>query len=276
MKYLDLNHKVYIDKINKKSRLVLLTQFSLIIIFLLIWEVGVNLGILDIFIFSKPSKIFDLLIDYFSTGEIYKHIKQSLIEVSLGLVIGTSLGIIIALVMWFSRFIQRILNPFLIVLNALPKTALAPIFIIWIGANTKGIVFVVISISIVITIINALHAFNNVNVDQIKMLRSFKATKIQILKYLVLPSNTNNLINITKVNIGMSWIGVIVGEFIVSRFGLGYLITYGTQVFRLDLVMMSVFILAILTMLMNITFDLLILGCNYIKRLFINKERKFK
>ena len=82
------------------------------------------------------------------------------------------------------------------------------------------------------------------------MLKSFGANKIQILFKLIIPANFVNLINIIKINIGMSWVGVIVGEFIVSRYGLGYLIMYGSQVFNMNLVMMGVFVLAIISFLM--------------------------
>ncbi len=277
MNYIDKYHETYMKKMKRNSILVTLIQLLSIIIVLVSWEFLVTIEVLEEFIFSKPSSIFNLTIQYFKSGEIYKHINQSLLEVTLGLFFGTTIGITIALLLWFSTISQRIVNPFLIVLNALPKTALAPIFIIWVGTNTNGIVFVAVSISLVITIINALNGFNNVNQDQIKMLQSFKATKLQTLRYLIIPSNIDNIITITKVNIGMSWIGVIVGEFIVSRYGLGYLITYGSNVFRLDLVMMSVVILALLTVLMNTTFDILIILIRKLNRIIKNNlERKYK
>ena len=178
------------------------------------------------------------------------HTIVSTIEVILGLVIGTILGIVIAIILYEVKILSKILQPYLIILNALPKTALAPIFIIWVGTNTTGIVFVSISISLIITIINALNAFNNVEEEKIKLFKTFNATKLQTLRYLLLPANTNEIINIIRINIGMSWIGVIVAEFIVSKRGLGYLITYGTQIFRLDIVMMGVVTLAIVTILM--------------------------
>ena len=142
------------------------------------------------------------------------------------------------------------MDPFLAVLNALPKTALAPIMIIWAGTGVKGIVVVALSILLIITIISSYNHFLNVEDDKIKMLKSFKATKFQILVKLILPCNFINLINVIKINVGMSWIGVIVGEFLVSRAGLGYLIMYGGQVFDLDLVMMGVLVLGVLSFLM--------------------------
>ena len=142
------------------------------------------------------------------------------------------------------------MDPFLVVGNALPKTALAPILIIWAGTGIKGITTVAISISLILTIISAYNYFMQVEEEKIKMLQSFQASKWQILTKLIIPANMANIINIIKINIGMSWVGVIVGEFIVSRYGIGYLIMYGSQVFNMDLVMMGVFVLAIISFLM--------------------------
>ena len=243
-----------VDKFRKRviinKCIIHLLQISLLVLSLTMWEVLSNKGILNEFLFSKPSAIYNLLKQYIINGEIYIHLKISMYETLLGLMIGTGLGLLIAIVLWFNKFIAKILDPFLVVLNALPKTALAPIFIIWAGTGVKGIVVVAVSISLVVTILNAYSYFNNVSEEKIKMLTSFGANKFQILTKLVLPSNIANIMGIIKINIGMSWIGVIVGEFIVSRAGIGYLLTYGSQVFRLDLVMMSVVVLAIVAYVM--------------------------
>jgi NitT/TauT family transport system permease protein len=212
-------------------------------------ESSQQLGV-DSFLFSSPSSIWKLLWSYLKSLELFKHVGISVLETVLGLIIGTLAGLIFAVVLWWNKIVARIVDPFLVVLNALPKTALAPILIIWAGTGIKGITSVAISISLVLTILSAYSYFNQIEEDKIKMLKSFKATKWQILTKLVLPSNFPNIINIIKINIGMSWVGVIVGEFIVSRNGLGYLITYGTQVFRLDLVMMGVLVLAIIAFVM--------------------------
>src|SRR5699024_2714839 len=139
---------------------------------------------------------------------------------------------------------------YLVVLNSLPKTALAPIIIIWVGAGYSGIIVTAITVSIVVTIMNVYSGFRNVDEDKIKLLETFGATKFQVLKKVVLPSSFPTIISTLKVNIGLSWVGVIVGEFLVSKAGIGYLIVYGGQVFKLDLVMMSVFILAIISAVM--------------------------
>ena len=138
----------------------------------------------------------------------------------------------------------------MVILNALPKTALAPIMIIWAGTGVRGIVVVSISILIVVTIISTFNYFISIEPEKVLMMKSFRANKYQIFTKLIFPSNLVNIISVVKINIGLAWVGVIVGEFLVSRAGIGYLIMYGGQVFRLDLVMMGVVILSILAYIM--------------------------
>ncbi len=243
-------------KIKKRRKvLILLSQIGLTILFLVAWELLANLNIINVFLVSKPSDIFKLFIKYIQSGELFGHIKISVYETLLGLIIGTFLGLIIGVLLWWNETIAKILDPFLVVLNALPKTALAPILIIWAGTGIKGIVLVAVSLSIVVTIMSSYNYFVSVDKEQIKMLKTMGASKFQILTKLILPSNIPNIINIIKINIGMSWVGVIVGEFLVSREGIGYLVVYGGQVFKLDLVMMGVFILGILALIMYLVLN---------------------
>ncbi len=229
---------------------VIILQIIILVAIMALWEIASNNQWIDAFLFSKPSSIIKLLINYIKTKEIYKHLGISLLETMLGLSIGTIVGILIAIILWWNKTIAKVLDPFLVVGNALPKTALAPILIIWVGTGIKGITVVAISISLILTIISAYNYFMLIDDEKIKMLQSFKATKWQILTKLIIPANIGNIINIIKINIGMSWVGVIVGEFIVSRYGIGYLIMYGSQVFNMDLVMMGVFVLAIISFIM--------------------------
>lgn len=243
--------KNYKKTILKKKAIIFLLQILVFALIFALWELFVNLKVLDVFLFSKPSEIFNLLTRYIEDKTIFMHIGISLYETVLGLIVGSIIGFIVASILWYFPTLYRVLEPFLFVLNALPKTALAPIFIIWVGTNTKGIVFVSITISLIITIITLLNYFNNSSHEQQRMLESFGAKRYQVFRYLVFPSNILNIISTIKINVGMCFIGVIVGEFIVSKAGLGYLIMYGTQVFRLDLVMMSVVILALTSALLN-------------------------
>ena len=152
--------------------------------------------------------------------------------------------------MWASSFISRVAEPYLVVLNSLPKIALGPVIIILVGAGTKAIIFMALAISLIVTVLEMLSGFRGTDAESIKMARTFGANKWQILTKIVLPSNLETLFNSLKINIGLSLVGVIAGEFLVSKAGLGYLIVYGGQVFQLDLVMSSVLILSVLAALM--------------------------
>lgn len=241
---LSSGYQEYLKTKSKKRKKIVLWQLATIILFILLWELLARLGLINTFLLSSPSDIVKLFIEYLRDGSIFTHIVVSVWETVLGFAIGTILGILIAIILWWSPTLSKICDPFLVVLNALPKTALAPIIIVWAGAGIRGIVVIAITISIVSTILAAYNYFINIEEEKIQMLRSFGATKWQVLTKLVLPANIGNIINIIKINIGLSWVGVIVGEFLVSRNGIGYLIVYGGQVFRLDLVMMGVVVLA--------------------------------
>lgn len=247
----------YIKKKKKERRHILTWQIGIIITFVGMWEVLAKAGLINTFLLSSPSAICKLFLTYLKDGSIFIHVAISVWETVLGFAIGTILGIAIAILLWWSPTFERICDPFLVVLNALPKTALAPILIVWAGAGVRGIVVIAITISIIATILSAYNYFSNVEEEKVQMLKSFGATKYQILTKLILPSNIGNIINIIKINIGLSWVGVIVGEFLVSRNGIGYLIVYGGQVFRLDLVMMGVVVLAICALIMYQAVNLL-------------------
>ncbi len=243
-------HQKYINKINRRKKAILFTQISLLFICIFLWEFAAKFKLIDTFLTSYPSQIFTLFIKLLKNGSIIHHVTISVLENVIGFVLGTILGILIAILLWWSNFLSKVLDPYLVVLNSLPKTALAPIIILWVGAGYPGIIATAISVSIVITIMNMYNGFKTVDKDKIKMLKTFGAKKIQILRKVILPANIPTMISTLKVNIGLSWVGVIVGEFLVSKAGIGYLIVYGGQVFKLDLVMMSVIILAVIAAIM--------------------------
>ncbi|WP_130806399.1 ABC transporter permease [Senegalia massiliensis] len=243
-------HKKYINTIKKKKRNIRITQILIIILFFGIWELLARFEFIDSFLTSYPSAMWNLFLNYVKDGSLFHHIGISLMENIVGFLGGTILGILIAILLWWSDFISKVLDPYLVVLNSLPKTALAPIIILWVGAGYSGIIVTAISISIVVTIMNVYSGFVEVDSEKVKMLKTFGATKFQILRKLIIPSSVPSMINSLKINIGLSWVGVIVGEFLVSKAGIGYLIVYGGQIFKLDLVMMSVMILAILAAVM--------------------------
>ena len=214
----------YLRAQRRRRRLVLALQILLLVAFLGWWELSARLGWVDAFIVSSPSRVVHTLVGLQASGELWLHIGTSCLEVVVGFVLGTLLGTLIAIGLWWSELLSRVLDPYLVVLNALPKTALGPVFIVWIGAGTDR--------------------------EKIRLMQTLGATRHQILWRLVIPANYATLFNTLRVNVGLSWVGVIMGEFLVSKAGLGYLIVYGSQVFNMDLVMATVLVLAVAAVVM--------------------------
>ena len=228
---------------------IVITQITLVVLFIILWEILANKGIIDSFITSQPSRMLETFMNL-SQNDLLKHLGVTVYETIVGFLSGTVLGIIIAIILWSSKFLSKVSEPFLVVLNSLPKIALGPVIIIWVGAGTSAIIVMALAISLIVTILEILNGFINTDSEKIKMARTFGANKFQLLTKIVIPANISTFINSLKVNIGLSLVGVISGEFLVSKAGLGYLIVYGGQVFQLDLVMASVVILAVVAAVM--------------------------
>lgn len=243
-------HLVYLRQKKLYRAKVLATQISLLIGFIAFWELAANFRWIDPFITSQPSRIIRTLINLHNEGNLYMHVGITVLETVIGFTLGTILGTLIAVVLWWSDFIFEVLDPYLVILNSLPKIALGPIIIVWIGQGIMAIVAMALLISVVVTILGVYSGFAQVETNKIKLLKTFGATKMQVLQKVILPASVPTIVAALKINVGLSWVGVIVGEFLVSRAGLGYLIVYGGQVFRLDLVMASVIILAVAAALM--------------------------
>ena len=243
------DRKKYLRKIKVNKIKILAVQIAILIIFIALWEILANTGKIDSFITSQPSRIFKTFLDL-SSNNLLEHLRITCIETLVGFLLGTVLGALIAIILWWSPFISKVSEPFLVVLNALPKIALGPVIIIWVGAGMQSIIVMALAISLIVTILDILNGLLLTDKEKIKMAKTFNANKIQILNKIVIPSNIPTFFNTLKVNIGLTLVGVISGEFLVSKGGLGYLIVYGGQVFQLDLVMTSVIILAVVAALM--------------------------
>lgn len=243
------DRKKYLRKIKINKIKILAVQIAILIIFIALWEILANTGNIDSFITSQPSRIFKTFLDL-SSNNLLEHLRITCIETLVGFLLGTVLGALIAIILWWSPFISKVSEPFLVVLNALPKIALGPVIIIWVGAGMQSIIVMALAISLIVTILDILNGLLLTDKEKIKMAETFNANKFQILTKIVIPANIPTLFNTLKVNIGLSLVGVISGEFLVSKGGLGYLIVYGGQVFKLDLVMTSVIILAIVASIM--------------------------
>lgn len=248
-KTISAERQAYLHNVRKKRFLVRLTQIMILIIFIILWETLAYFEIIDSFITSKPTKIAETFVNMLSDN-LFMHIGVTCIETIVGFLLGTIMGTLIASLLWWSPFLSQVLSPYLVILNSLPKVALGPIIIVWVGAGTSAIITMALAISLIVTILEMLNGFNETDINRIKMAKTFGANRLQIFTKIVFPSNISTLLNAFQVNIGLCMVGVITGEFLVSKAGLGHLIVYGGQVFKLDLVMTSVIILAIVATLM--------------------------
>lgn len=240
----------YKRKLLQEKRTVFLWQVSILICFFALWEIASRLYWIDPLLFSSPSKIGQLLITKFTNGSMINHVEVTLFETILGFIIGTAAGIIFATALWSSKRFSRVMDPYLVIMNAMPKVALGPIMIVALGPGYISIIAMGAIISVIITTLVVYSAFNEVDPNYEKVLKSFGATRWQCFKEAVFPASIPAMISTLKVNVGLSWVGVIVGEFLVSKQGLGYLIIYGFQVFDFSLVMASLALIAIFAAIM--------------------------
>ena len=243
-------HKKYLRKLKLNKLLISITQISIFIFFIIIWQFLASHNYINSFITSSPSKILSTISKLYIENNLFIHIWITIKETIISFMITTLLSIIISIILYESVFLSKVIDPYLTILNSLPKVALGPIIIIWIGANQNGIITMAILISIIVSIQTIYNGFVNTDKLKIKLLKTFNATKKDILFNVVIPSNKSTIINTLKINISMCLIGVIMGEFLTSKAGIGYLILYGSQVFNLDLVMTGIFLLTIISIVM--------------------------
>lgn len=243
-------HFLFLKKSKMEKLFVYVMRFAILVFILGIWELFAHIGLIDSFISSSPSRIIKTIFNLFKENNLFYHIGITLYETILGFLIAVILGYSIALLLWWSEKLRKILEPYIVVLNSLPKIALGPIIIVWCGSGSKAIIFMAVLIGIIVAIITMLNGFLSTDKNKILLLRSMGANKFQILQKLIIPGSFPTLISMLKISVGMAWVGSIMGEYLVSRAGLGYLIVYGGQVFKLDLVMSATVILCILATLM--------------------------
>lgn len=243
-------HLLYLRGVRKKSVLVNIARFSILFVLIVFWELSAQLQWVNPFITSSPSRMINTIAELYQNGSLFYHVGTTLWETLAGFAIAVALGYLIALLLWWSEAFRRISEPYFVVLNALPKIALGPLIIIWCGTGSEAIVFMTVLIGLIVAILNMLNGFMSTDPNKLLLLKSMGASKLQILTKLVIPSSMPNFISMLKINVGMAWIGSIMGEYIVSKAGIGYLIVYGGQVFKLDLVMSAVFILCALAAIM--------------------------
>jgi NitT/TauT family transport system permease protein len=246
----ETEHKRYLASLKRENRRVLAVQLGMLVLFFSFWELAARNQWIDPLLFSMPTRIWNLLITRIGDGSLFTHASVTLFETLLGFVLGTGIGTLLAAMLWWSRFTSKVLDPYLVILNSMPKVALGPILIVGLGPGFTSIIAMGALISVIITTMVVFTAFREVDHNYLKVMNTFGASKQQTFRYVIFPATLPTIISTLKVNVGLAWVGVIVGEFLVSKQGLGYLIIYGFQVFNFTLVLMSLLIIALLATVM--------------------------
>jgi len=243
-------YQEYLAHKRKQSRQVLSVQLGLLLFLLTFWELAGRLKWIDVLLFSYPSKIFNHIVQEIISGELWGHLGVTVGETVVGFLLGTLLGTGLAILIWWSPFLSKVLDPYMVVFNSMPKVALGPLFIVVFGAGFTAIVVTTLSVIVIITTLVVYNSFSEVDSNLVKVVRTFGGSRSQIFRKVIFPATFPAIISTLKVNVGLAWVGVIVGEFLVAQKGLGYLIIYGFQVFNFTLVMSSLFIIAVVATVM--------------------------
>ena len=241
-------HLRFLKKIRRRRRMVVFLRILILFLFLLQWEICADTGVVDSFIFSSPSRIITCFLKMTEDGSVFHHIGITLYETLVSFLLVTLTSILIAILLWCFHGLSEILDPYMVVLNSLPKSALAPLLIVWLGGNYKTIIVTGMSVAIFGSILSLYQGFLGVDPNQMKLIETLGGNRRNILTKVVFPANIPNLFSIMKVDIGLCLVGVVIGEFISSRRGLGYMIIYGSQIMKLDWVILGIVILCLIAM----------------------------
>lgn len=242
---ISIEQRQYVSNYLKNETRIKFFQWAILFFMVGGWEILAREKVINSFIFSSPSQVIKTILSMVKDGSLFFHTGITLLETFLSFILVILLSILIAVILWWNENVAKILEPYLVVLNSLPKSALAPVFIVWLGNNMKTIIVAAVSVSLFGAILTLYTAFSGIEGDKIKLIKTLGGSKADILAKVVIPSCISEIINVMKVNMGLSLVGVIIGEFLAAKAGLGYLIIYGTQIFRLDLVITSIVILAV-------------------------------
>lgn len=243
---ISLRQAEYIKQHRRHHHLVSFCRFLAFAGFLALWEISANLEWIDAFIFSSPSRVIHTLLEMSGDQTLFRHTGVTLYETLLSFVLVILVSFLTATILWFFNSLSEILEPWLVILNSLPKSALAPLLIVWLGANMKTIIVAGMSVAVFGSIISMYTAFRSTDEEEIKLIYTLGGNRIQVLRCVVFPSSIPAVISILKVNIGLCLVGVIIGEFLAAREGLGYLIIYSSQVFKLNYLIAALIILCII------------------------------
>lgn len=240
----------YMQKHRRRHRLIRRARLALLLCFLILWEFCADYGIIDSFFFSSPSRVADCFVSMVRDRSLFLHIGVTLTETVVSFLLVTLLSLLAATLLWYSKKLSEILEPYLVVLNSLPKSALAPLLIVWLGTGIPTIIVAGISVAVFGAVISLYTGFLQVDAEKLLLIDTLGGRKRDRFFKVVLPACVPILLSNMKVNVGLALVGVIIGEFLAARRGLGYLIIYGSQVFQLNMLITSILILCAIAMIL--------------------------
>lgn len=240
------NQQLFISQYKKRKTWIRIYRISILLLFLLAWEISARTGVIDSFIFSSPSQVILCFWKMLLDRSIFLHVGITLYETMVSFFLVTIISLLFATILWLNSELSEIFDPYLVVLNSLPKSALAPLLIVWLGANQTSIIIAGMSVAVFGSILSMHSSFQTIEPEKLTLIYTLGGTKFHALSKVVIPGNIPAIISTMKVNIGLCLVGVIIGEFIGGRMGLGYLIIYASQVFKLDWLLMSICILCVI------------------------------
>ncbi len=242
--------QVYLVHLKRHRLLIILMRFLLLFVFLITWELAAKYELINSFIFSCPSRIYQCFMNMVADGTIFTHMGITLYETIISFILVTLVSLACATLLWFFPILAEIFDPYIVVLNSLPKSALAPLLIVWLGATSKTIIIAGMSVAVFGSILSLHTHFQSIDPNKVRLIYTLKGNRLQALTKVVFPSSIPCLLSVMKINIGLCLVGVVIGEFLAAKCGLGYLIIYSSQVFKMDWLLMSIVLLCIMAMLL--------------------------
>ncbi|MEX2281783.1 MAG: ABC transporter permease [Gemmatimonadota bacterium] len=241
----------------RTTRKILLIQIGLVILAVAVWELLVRLGFARELLVGQPARILHFLISMWKDGSLIRHSWVTTAETIVGSLGGFILGAVCGLLVWWSKTVERVIDPIVVALNSLPKIALTPIFLLWFGVGFSMKVALTLSTVFLVTFITAVAALAATDKELLQLTAALGGSRWQIFRNVVVPSSLPWLISAMKLNIGFGLTGAVVGEFVAANEGIGYLLLYGAQVYEMSLVWAGIFVLLVVAMLMYVSIVLL-------------------
>ncbi len=247
---LSSKQQIFLENIKKQRIFIIVARIFLLIGFLILWEISSFLGWIDSFFYSSPSKLVLKFLEMTQDYSIFLHTGITIWETLISFLLVTVISLLIAMLLWYYKQLSNILEPYFMMLNSLPKSALAPLLIVWLGTGMTTIVVAGVSVAIFGSIMTLYTGFMQMDPEQEKLIYTLGGNRFHILTKIMIPGTVPIIISTMKVNVGLCLVGVIIGEFLAARSGLGYLIIYSSQVFQLDQLILAIVILCIIAYLL--------------------------